>query len=413
MSIKKEKIPNVKCRICGREFYATSWLLRHGWGRHCSKRCRDAGQKNGHFVDCSYCGQKVYRTFTDFRKESKTKTYFCNKSCQCAWKNKHLFLGKNKRKIITLKKSWRPWCSSSIGVCGTPGAGANPVGLPTFFLKFKKKKINPQLLKRPSKKLLCELYWKENYTQVKIAKIFNATHTSVKRWFDFYKISVKPRTLSCGRNPSSIKNLELGKTPEAERKSAEARKIYTKEKLIQMIKSFVDKNGRIPTKNEFVKNRNSSYSNHSSLRDYFGSWNNAIKAAGYEPNEQWFTTVKARDLYAKDGHKCNSVSEIIIDDWLFENHISHTRECPYPEGRYSSDFMVNNIFIEFFGLANVSNMSLNYREIMEKKREMCKKYKILLVELYEKDLYNLHQSLGGKLDLQLKQKGLFEFLKIH
>lgn len=117
-------------------------------------------------------------------------------------------------------------------------------------------------------------------------------------------------------------------------------------------------------------------------------------------------------MYAKDGHRCDSVSEIIIDDWLFENHISHTREYPYPEGRYSSDFMVNNIFIEFFGLANVSSMPLHYREIMKKKREICKKYKILLVELYEKDLYNLNQALGEKLGLQSKQKGLFEFLKI-
>ncbi|MBM3251110.1 MAG: hypothetical protein FJZ07_02655 [Candidatus Nealsonbacteria bacterium] len=101
---------------------------------------------------------------------------------------------------------------------------------------------------------------------MEIAKLFNATHASVKRWFNFYKILVKPRTLSCGRNPASIKNLELGKTPEAERKSAEARKIYTKEKLIQIIKSFVEKHGRVPTKNEFVKIRNSSYPNHSSLR---------------------------------------------------------------------------------------------------------------------------------------------------
>jgi len=150
MSVKKEKIPSVKCRICGREFYTTSWLLRHGWGRHCSKRCRDAGQKTGRLVDCSYCSQKVYRTPTDFRKKSKTKTYFCNKSCQCAWKNKHLLPRKNKRKFTTFRKSWRSWCNSSIRLCGSLGEGAHPSGLPTFFLKFfkfKKKKITSNFLK--------------------------------------------------------------------------------------------------------------------------------------------------------------------------------------------------------------------------------------------------------------------------
>jgi len=224
---------------------------------------------------------------------------------------------------------------------------------------------------------------------------------------------VKPRTLSCGRNPNSIKNLELGKTPEAERKSAEARRMYTKEKLIEKIKEFVQKEGRVPTKNEFVKARDPSYVNHTTCRDYFGTWNNAIKAAGYEPNEQWFATAKARDLHAKDGHKCNSISEVIINDWLFENNISHTREEPYPAGQYRCDFIVNNIFIEFFGLINAFNISSHYNEIIKEKRKICKKYSIPLIELYERNLYNLDKSLGEKLRPQIEQKTLFNFFKIH
>jgi len=402
MREKKEKIPNTRCRICGREFYAKAWLLERGWGRHCSKRCRDEGQKTGKFVVCSYCGKKVYRSITELHRASKTGTYFCNLSCQCAWKNKQR---KSKKRYKLLKNLWRSWCNSSIRVCGTLGEGAHPSGLPLLFQRFKKKKFNPLFLKRPSKKTLHNLYWKENYNQSEIAKVFNATHTSVQRWLNYYKIPVKPRTLSCGHNPNTLKNLELGKTPEAERKSAEARRIYTKEKLIQMIKVFVEKHGRVPTKNEFVKIRNSSYPNHTTYRDYFGTWNNAIKAAGYEPNEQWFAT--ARDLLAKDGHKCDSISEIIIDDWLFENHVPHIREYLYPERRYSCDFVVNNIFIEFFGLVNAPDISPNYMEIIKNKKEMCKKYNIRLIELYEKDLYNLDQTLGGKLELKSRQEALF------
>lgn len=399
--MKKRNVPNTKCRICEREFYVKPYLLRQGWGKYCSRKCQNKSQKTGRFVICSYCGKKIYRSLNDLQRESRTGTYFCNKSCQCAWKNRQR-RGQQRSKLF--KHLRRPWCNSSTTGCGPVREDANSFGLPTFFLRFlgfRRKKIKPSLLKRPSKKILHNLYWKRNYNQTMIAEIFNATHASVKRWFCYYKIPVKPRTLSCGRNPNSIKNLELGKTPEVERKSAEARRIYTKEKLIQMIKAFVEKHGRIPTKNEFVKMRNSFYPNHTTFRDYFGTWNNAIKEAGYEPNERWFTT---RDLFAKDGHKCHSISEIIIDDWFFENHIPHIREYLYPEGRYSCDFVVNNIFIEFFGLVNALNISPNYGEIIKKKKEMCKKYNIQLIELYEKDLYNLDYALGKRLDIKSNQE---------
>jgi hypothetical protein len=194
----------------------------------------------------------------------------------------------------------------------------------------------------------------------------------------------------------------LGRTPEVEKRSAESRRIYSKEKLLEKIKEFVKKEGRIPTKNEFINNP--SYPDYVTYRDYFGTWNNAIKAAGYEPNERWFAP---RDLYAKDGHLCKSISEIIIDDWLFENNISHEREKLYPEGRYRCDFVIGDIFIEFFGLVTASDIDPYYEAIVTKKREMCRKYKIPLIELYEKDLYNLDQTLGEKLGLRLKQKALF------
>ncbi|OIO46272.1 MAG: hypothetical protein AUJ31_02165 [Parcubacteria group bacterium CG1_02_39_15] len=407
---KIEKIPNTKCLICRKEFYVKPYFLKHGWGKYCSRECQNEGKKTGSVVICAYCGKKVYRTPRQLQRKSKTKTFFCDKSCQCAWKNKQR---KGKERFKSLKNLWGSWCNSSIKVCGTFGADANSVDPPLFFkilsrfLKHGTKRINPLFIKRPLKKVLYNLYWRNNHTQTEIAKNFNATHTSVKRWFNYYKIPVKSRALTCGRNLNSIKNLELGKTPEAERKSAEARRIYTKEKLIQIIKVFVEKHGRVPTKNEFVKIRNSSYPNHTTLRDYFGTWNNAIKAASYEPNEQWFAATRVKDLFARDGHKCDSISEIIIDDWLFENNIPHTREYLYPESRYRCDFVVNNIFIEFFGLSDAFTIDIGYGETMKRKKAICKRHNIPLIELYEKDLYNLNQTLGGKLRQKLKQEALF------
>jgi hypothetical protein len=265
--------------------------------------------------------------------------------------------------------------------------------------------LNPRktlLFKRPAKKLLYELYWKKNYTQSEIADIFRVTHTSVKRWLNYFTISIKPRILSCGRSPNSLSNLELGRTPEVEKKSAETRRIYTKEKLLLIIREFVEKHGRTPTKNEFAHSR--FYPDHVTYRDHFGTWNNAIKEAGYKPNESQFSQ---RGLRAKDGHRCNSISEIIIDDWLSENNVPHTREVLYPEGRYRCDFVVNNIFIEFFGLAGVLEINRGYNETIERKKGMCKKHNIRLIELYEKNLYSLDQLLSEELGIEIKQKALF------
>lgn len=320
-----------------------------------------------------------------YKRNLRQKTYFCNKSCHCSWKNKH-------RK----KNIWRPWCNSSTTRCGRVREDANSFGLPKkYFLKLGKKNLKSQSIKRPSKKVLKNLYWKDNYSQMDIANLFNVAHASVKRWLIYYKIPVKPRTLSCGKNPNSLKNLELGKTEEVERKSAESRIIYSREKLIGKIKEFVQEEGRVPTKNEFAKNP--LYPNYATYQSYFGSWNKGIIAAGYKPNEMWFVLENSRNLQAKDGHLCNSVSEIIIDDWLFKNNIKHKREYLYPEGKCRCDFVISGIFIEFFGLAN-TNLVPEYNNIMERKRKLCKRYNIPLVELYEKDLHNLDKSLNKRLE---------------
>lgn len=51
------------------------------------------------------------------------------------------------------------------------------------------------------------------------------------------------------------------------------------------------------------------------------------------------------------------------------------------------------------------SIKLNYPAIMERKRKLCKKYNIPLIEIYEKDLYNLDQTLGKKLE-EVNRRGL-------
>ncbi|TSC76781.1 MAG: hypothetical protein G01um101433_670 [Parcubacteria group bacterium Gr01-1014_33] len=147
-----------------------------------------------------------------------------------------------------------------------------------------------------------------------------------------------------------------------------------KQKIIAHIQSFYNNHGRIPLKREL----NSIYK---VAWLVFGSWNNAIIAAGYNPNPVLF----AEKQIANDGHPCDSLAEKIIDDWLTTESIEHKRSIPYPEGkRLKVDFVIENHWIEFFGLAGEVQ---RYDELVRIKRRLCKKHNLKLVEVYPKDLF--------------------------
>lgn len=97
---------------------------------------------------------------------------------------------------------------------------------------------------------------------------------------------------------------------------------------------------------------------------------------------------KRRNCKAIDGHLCNSVSELLIDNWLTKHHIGHAKEVPYPVGKYKTDWMLNqNTYIEYFGLAKDSK---RYDADIKVKQSLCKKYKINLIEIYAKDLFPIN-----------------------
>ena len=142
--------------------------------------------------------------------------------------------------------------------------------------------------------------------------------------------------------------------------------------IILSINDFNKKHGRIPLKKEF--------SHPNAARKRFGTWNNAIEATGFDTNPVLF----AKHQVAKDGHMCDSIAEMIIDNYLFNNGILHERNYPYPEGTYTFDFKIGEKFIEYFGLAGEHK---RYDELRDIKQKMAKKYKLNLVEIYPKDLY--------------------------
>ncbi|MDP3994218.1 MAG: hypothetical protein Q8P91_00090, partial [bacterium] len=98
---------------------------------------------------------------------------------------------------------------------------------------------------------------------------------------------------------------------------------------------------------------------------------------------------------AKDGHECDSLTEKIIDDWLFKREIEHKRSVPYPgNDRFTCDFVVEDRWIEFFGLRGEHK---RYDELRKRKLKLVKKLNIKLVEIFPRDVF-LKGSLEKKLE---------------
>jgi hypothetical protein len=140
----------------------------------------------------------------------------------------------------------------------------------------------------------------------------------------------------------------------------------------------VSKNDRIPYKYEIP--------HYHAFRSRFGTWNKAIVAAGFKPNPVMF----AKKYIAKDGDKCDSLVEKIIDDYLSRRKIKHMRSFPYPgnEG-FTVDFKVGDYWIEFFGL---SGGLKRYDELKVRKLRLAKRHKLNIISIYPKDIFPLSKK---------------------
>lgn len=148
---------------------------------------------------------------------------------------------------------------------------------------------------------------------------------------------------------------------------------YSRDHLIGLLKNFYAQNKRIPTKRDFMSIYGSFFRN-------FGTWNKAIQEAGFSPNPVLF----AKKYIANDGHKCDSLAEKIIDDWLTVRKILHERNIPYLDTRFTADFRVGNTLVEFFGL---HNQLKRYDVLMKKKLRLIQKYKLKFIPLYPEDIF--------------------------
>ena len=92
----------------------------------------------------------------------------------------------------------------------------------------------------------------------------------------------------------SLSSRASGKVERICKTASCAKKKYARDDLLRKITDFYAKNGRIPLKREFNMHRE--------YKSRFGSWNSAIRAAGFEPNPELF----AHKFKVNDGHPCDS-----------------------------------------------------------------------------------------------------------
>ena len=152
---------------------------------------------------------------------------------------------------------------------------------------------------------------------------------------------------------------------------------YTKEEAIALIAKIREATGATPS-TKMVERKVVC-----AILKYFKSWNEAMKSLGYEPNTQWMTKKK---LKCQDGHRADSISELVVDNWFYKHGICHERSKPYPEGRMNCDFFLPdfNMWVEYFGL---SGQHPKYDEKIVKKREMAVRCGMKLVEVMPCHLY--------------------------
>lgn len=107
-----------------------------------------------------------------------------------------------------------------------------------------------------------------------------------------------------------------------------------------------------------------------------------------------------------DGHYVRSYSEMLIDNWLYNNGYRHAYEKSVfmetdPDAVVLSDFYLpdGNVYIEFWGL----NDDQRYLERKKKKQQMYADNHLNLIDLEESDVKRLNDILPRKLFAFLKK----------
>lgn len=84
-----------ECVLCKAPFETKLFFVKKGQGKYCSPQCQHLGARKGEEVACHVCKKVVYKQKKALER-SKSKKFFCGRSCQTQWRNQ-LYIG-NKHK---------------------------------------------------------------------------------------------------------------------------------------------------------------------------------------------------------------------------------------------------------------------------------------------------------------------------
>jgi hypothetical protein len=134
----------------------------------------------------------------------------------------------------------------------------------------------------------------------------------------------------------------------------------------------------------------------SPIKKYFGSWFIALVKAGVL-EDNVIITKRGIKCIASSGNECNSLDEQFIDNWLFNRGIVPKKEPLYPKhstynpsGRRRADWLVNDYYVEYFGLRGEKIYDIK----TEEKILLAKSLDLKLICIFPEDLTNLEALLG-------------------
>ena len=101
---------------------------------------------------------------------------------------------------------------------------------------------------------------------------------------------------------------------------------FTKTEIVNLLQQYFKEFNRVPSTRDLESTSSNIYPSTASLRRYFGSFNNAIIAAGLEPTIQ---NGYGTDTYGKDMHLYRSKSEAYFSDTYLFNTYEYIIEPKY------------------------------------------------------------------------------------
>ena len=108
-------------------------------------------------------------------------------------------------------------------------------------------------------------------------------------------------------------------------------------------------------------------------------------------NKEIKTKTKMQTI-AEDGHLCDSYSESIIDNFLYNNNVKHSTQVMYPNSKLKCDFNIENVFIEYTGFKN-SFVKEKYASTLQIKKDICLNENLIFIEIDDTSKRSLEELL--------------------